>query len=1226
MNQNRKPRGVKATTEGRKKLNEAKAKLQDKDGKKLTYPVIAELAELQDRKTVERFFGGKENVDLNSAIAICEALGLDINDLIDPPTPPPPPPEINWREKCQEILETRRQLASNLFTTGTDIILNLDDTHVPLGLIQRKPQPKNDCPSQEGSKVYGISNQEEKITSISYDEFFSNVLAKGNSPKSQGKRLSIVGEPGAGKTTQLLKIADWVKTEKLPVWVSLAEVGAKNLDDYLREDWLNRAFGKAKATEIQAEFEQLLSDGKVWLILDGADEMGMSDPLGKLAQSLRFAVFKNVPVVLSCRLNFWEAAANALFDFDTYKMLDFSYGEANKVDQVNLFINKWFRAPSMPLENQKLGKELRQALDEPGKERIKDLARNPLRLSLLCLTWKFLKGNLPDTKAELYEVFVEALYELKKGIFPTDSSLRSRLNRALGQLGLKAINAGYNSILPDWLVNEALAKPHPELFEEAIKLGWLNRVGVDAQNPLKSVYAFYHPTFQEYFAACEIENGEYLLKPVVGNPQEGCYRIFEKQWKEVFLLWLGRKDVGKDKKEDLIAALWNFEDECDQFYRYRAVFLAAVGISEFKECAFADAIVFVILCLGFGYFNEEEQRLVTTYLDPIAEGAREILKETHRQQAIDALAYLLAKTKDKETDSRLGESWVKIAVGNQKAIDALVDLLAKTEDESTRWGLAATLGKIDPGNQKAIDALVDLLANTNDKETGSQVAKSLGEIAVGNQNAIDALVDLLANTKDENTCRDVAKILGEIAVGNQKTIDVLIDLLANTEDKITRWRVAKSLGKIAVGNQKAIDALVYLLANTEDKITRWRVAKSLSKIAVGNQKAIDALVYLLANTENVFTGQRVIECLGEIAVGNQKAIDALVYLLAKTEDESTRWRVAKSLGEIAVGNQKAIDSLVDLLANTKDESTRWRVAYSLGEIAVGNQKAIDALVDLFPKTEDKYTRLQVAESLDKIDPGNEKSIDALVDLLAQTKDESTGWRVAYSLQKILEDKKQFLPAVTRLKNYFTSETYESNFDLYEKTFKLIFHCAQNLTYPDFYTAWHYQPPTHPEMQDITGTGITPTTQHYNLENLPQILTQTLNNHPEINNKIKLLIIDASKFLDPENPASEIYDQMLDQNCPERQNGEPETLQNLKTYCSQLRRQLQQNLVFIYYEKPSTPLPQGFSQTFLNDLTKFDTPVCILSEKTDIPLQTFNPTDPNLIENIIGWITALVLEN
>ena len=1197
--------------------------------------------------TVKRFLK-QTPIKRNFISWICEALKLDVTEVVDPKEwDSAPPPGINWREKCQEILENRRQLASNLFTAGTGIILNLDDIHVPLGLIERqqKTQPKNDCSPQEGSEAYGIGKQEEKITPgigkqeekitpISYDEFFSNVLAKGNSPKIKGKRLSIVGEPGAGKTTQLLKIADWIlaETEKLPVWVSLAEVGAENLDDYLREDWLNRAFGQAKATEIQAEFEQLLLAGKVWLLLDGADEMGMSDPLGKLAQSLRVTAFNNVSVVLSCRLNFWEAAANALFDFDTYKMLDFSYGEVDNVDQVSLFIEKWFCAPSMPLENQKLGGELRQALEEPGKERIKDLARNPLRLSLLCFTWQLGKGNLPDTKAELYEVFVEALYELKKSIFPTDTGLRNRLNAALGQLGLKAIDAGYKSILPDGLVNEALAKPHPELFEKAMKLGWLNRVGVDAQNPLKSVYAFYHPTFQEYFAACKIEDGEYLFKPAIGNPQEGCYRIFEKQWKEVFLLWLGRKDVGKEKKKELIEGLCSFDDECDDFYWYRAVFLAAVGISEFKGCSLADEIVDIIVRCGFGYVDEEEQRWLT-HPDPLAKDAREILKETHRQKAIDALVDLLFQTEDEDTLLQVVYSLGKIAVGNQTSIDALIDLLFQTEDEYTLLLVAECFSKIDPSNQTAIDALVDLLSQTEDEDTRRLVAYSLGEIDPGNQTAIDALVDLLPKTENEDTRRLVAYSLGEIDPGNQTAIDALVDLLPKTENEDTRRLVAESLGEIAVGNQTAIDALVDLLPKTGDEDTRQQVAKCLGKIAVGNQIAIDALVDLLPKTGDEDTRQQVAKCLGKIAVGNQIAIDALVDLLPKTEDqdtcwqdEVTHWQVAYSLGEIAVGNQTAIDALVDLLPKTENKYTRLLVAESLGEIDPGNQTAIDALVDLLPKTEDEYTRLQVAYNLGKIAVGNQTAIDALVDLLSQTENESTRRQVANCLQEILETKKQFHQAVTLFKNYHTSATYESNYDLYKTTFQLLWYCAQNLTYPDFYTAWHYQPPTHPEMQDITGIGTTPSTQHYNLENLPQILTQTLNNHPEINNKIKLLIIDASKFLDPENPASEIYDKMLDQNCPERQTGEPQTLQHLKTYCNTLRRQLQQYLVFIYYEKPSNPPPQGFSQTFLNALTKFDTPLCLLSEKTDIPLQIFNPNDPNLLENIMGWITALVLEN
>jgi hypothetical protein len=37
----------------------------------------------------------------------------------------------------------------------------------------------------------------------------------------------------------------------------------------------------------------------------------------------------------------------------------------------------------------------------------------------------------------------------------------------------------------------------------------------------------------------------------------------------------------------------------------------------------------------------------------------------------------------------------------------------------------------------------------------------------------------------------------------------------------------------------------------------------------------------------------------------------------------------------------------------------------------------------------------------------------------------------------------------------------------------------------------------------------------------------------------------SQFIDPENPAPEIYDLMLNQKCPEWQNGYPDTMQKLK---------------------------------------------------------------------------------
>jgi hypothetical protein len=42
-------------------------------------------------------------------------------------------------------------------------------------------------------------------------------------------------------------------------------------------------------------------------------------------------------------------------------------------------------------------------------------------------------------------------------------------------------------------------------------------------------------------------------------PTQGTYRIFEQQWKEVILLWLGQEKIAKDKKEECIDALIKFK-------------------------------------------------------------------------------------------------------------------------------------------------------------------------------------------------------------------------------------------------------------------------------------------------------------------------------------------------------------------------------------------------------------------------------------------------------------------------------------------------------------------------------------------------------------------------------------------------------------------------------------------------------------------------------------------
>jgi predicted NACHT family NTPase len=47
----------------------------------------------------------------------------------------------------------------------------------------------------------------------------------------------------------------------------------------------------------------------------------------------------------------------------------------------------------------------------------------------------------------------------------------------------------------------------------------------------EEVYAFFHPTFEEYFAALAVDDWHEFLNHVPDNPAEGVYRIFAPQWK-----------------------------------------------------------------------------------------------------------------------------------------------------------------------------------------------------------------------------------------------------------------------------------------------------------------------------------------------------------------------------------------------------------------------------------------------------------------------------------------------------------------------------------------------------------------------------------------------------------------------------------------------------------------------------------------------------------------------
>ncbi len=943
MGETRNRNSVRVNEEGQQKLREAKGAKHNSKGRLWTYSDIAITAGVHE-KTVKRFFSRKEDVDWEYASAIAKALDLELADLIDEkPTTPPPEATTTLIEACSTMLEPQRRITSNSVTQDESAKKERKQIYVPLALVQRTKtdkRNKEDFSPDAGTRLY--EPEYETQQRFEHEVFLSQILERG-SGKTKGKQIAIIGEPGAGKTTLLQAIAFRVleKDLGLPIWISLTDlVQNETLTDiktYICNSLEDAIAPRPLTEKILNEFTNQIQQGRVWLLLDGVDEISgdaaLHQPLEEISRQLTRWIGRSSRVVLTCRLNVWQADRNALETFETYRLLDFDYPQ-----QVHEFIDNWF------VEDIEKAERLKTELGSAERGRLQDLVQTPLRLMLLCRIWQTEEGNLPETKAGLYHQYVQQFYGWKQNPFRTFTKEQRELNKALGLLALRDINEGSSRFrLRESFISEELGDVDDEtsLFYKAGQLGWLNHVGIAAESPSKEkVYAFYHATFEEYFAALAVEDWHYFLNHVPENPEQGTYRIFESQWKEVILLWLGREDVPKQRKEDFIKALVEFEDGCNSqsqipdwkgFYEYRAYFLAAAGIAEFKDCSLADVIVAQIVRWSFGYFNSEKQEWHKFNIE-IQHKAKAAIEETERKKTTTVLKELIRNSLDEDTCMQAVVTLGKIAKDNSIVITVLEELIGIFKSERIGIQTALNFGKIAKDNPIAIMALVDLIGNSKSANNRIEAAVFLEKIAKDNSTAITALVDLIGNYLDEDTCRLAAFTLGKIAKDNPIAIMALEALIENSQSEDTHIQAAESLGKIAKDNPIAITALVELIENSQSEDTRRQAAESLGEIAKDNLTAITALLELIVNSLNVFIPIQAAKSLGKIAKNNPIAITALVELIENSQSEYIRLLAAGTLGEIAKDNLTAIMALVELLGNSLNVITQMQVADNLKKL------------------------------------------------------------------------------------------------------------------------------------------------------------------------------------------------------------------------------------------------------------------------------------------------------
>jgi hypothetical protein len=868
---------------------------------------------------------------------------------------------IDWSGVSRRLLEDQKYLTTNLLRLGA--ARNIDDVHVPLGLIKPKDRRRmNGEPSPEqGFPRYAAENVEKEYE---HELFLSEVV--GN--RSRDKHIAIIGEPGAGKTTLLTKIGEWLIEQSLEplavAWISLADLGDRSLHKYLREKWLEDV--RESSNEDDWKSWKLLRDqGQTWLLLDGLDEMA-GEAFYKIQSDLRGDWAINIRVVMTCRINQWETNNHNLVNyFEVYHTLDYSYGSAQSgEDQVRAFFGKWFG-------DAQVTDQIRAELDVAGRERIKNLVKNSLRLTLFCAAWEESNQAFPETQADLYQGFVNFLYKWNKRKFKKAVAIRSALDRSLGTLakvGLNRISQNDGVVRRFRFTETEIIEIWNEQFDELLSaskdLEWLRVVGQENGN---DIYSFLHPTFQEYFAACSIDDWDYFLpKAHEGFPisclseSNPTYRLFERQWQQTLLLWIGRRNIDFMSKEDFIESMTNFVDDCNGFYSLRAYFMAGICISEFKEFQSSEVVVSNIAALAFGSFDIDEQQW-RSIISPISEPANDVLYLTHKKYSIKILEDFLKQSNlDCYVCCEVAKTLGELDINNKICIELLLKQLAESEDNDDAYSdICSVLAKIGIGNEAVIEVIINdfalvLNAPILNTEKCSTIYSTLSDIAIGNKEAVFSLIYLLKETgHDMESYCYIAVIIESIVDDNDG--QVIIDLFnilkqPNLSDEHC-GSVFMVLEKILIGTRKSdvLESLLNEICQTESQYLSIAIIKELLKLdAVGN--TIQILVNLINYSNLKYDNfNSILEIINQLSSNDKREIIRLSeYSLDKCEVSVLRWRIIlkKISPEHQSSDNKTMNEIIDVLDENTNRTISPNIPGKLDSISLVEQVILDSPVDI----------------------------------------------------------------------------------------------------------------------------------------------------------------------------------------------------------------------------------------------------------------------------------------
>ena len=191
--------------------------------------------------------------------------------------------------------------------------------------------------------------------------------------------------------------------------------------------------------------------------------------------------------------------------------------------------------------------------------------------------------------------------------------------------------------------------------------------------------------------------------------------------------------------------------------------------------------------------------------------------------------------------------------------------------------------------------------------------------------------------------------------------------------------------------------------------------------------------------------------------------EKLIGTLEESESRHVRLKAIRALGLITCAKSSVLFTLQQELNRSPDIFYLFEVMRSLASVNPNDAKLISILPAIMPKLP-IYMQIEASEWLMR-----DKSFfnDLLFELLnlVENGDDELCYRACQVLIKNIHLIDSSL-IVSKLRTYTVDKVFKEDFFRYRDCYEVLWKVSQNMSYPDFYEAWHSPVPDVSEVDSL----------------------------------------------------------------------------------------------------------------------------------------------------------------